>query len=314
MRKRSSLAGVASAGVSTSVPMSGSGRAALPMKVARLRRAKCRRGAIVVIAAPLFQTMGIPLLKGRYFDDRDVRDAPQVAIIDETMERKFWADQDPIGKRISFQRDPQGNPIWREVVGVVGHVKQKGLDGESPVQYYLPHRQFSNSGVFLVARTTADPSSLASAVRGSIQEVDRELPVFRVTTMGTDGGRFRAQRRFAMALLGIFAVVALILASVGCRVMSYSADASNNDIGDTTWRWRASEDRTRDGGRQGMNSLAGVGYGLVGAFALTRVMRNCFVSVSATDPLITYWWRCCWRVCRWSPATFAPEEPQKSTR
>src|SRR6266498_1467068 len=87
------------------------------------------------------------------------------------------------GKRISFQRDPQGNPVWREIVGVVGHVKHKGLEGESPVQYYIPHRQLAVNNVFLVVRTAVEPTSMAGAVRGSIQEVDRELPVLRVTTM-----------------------------------------------------------------------------------------------------------------------------------
>src|SRR4030095_2129257 len=139
------------------------------------------------------------------------------------MEPKFWANEDQIGKRISFQRDPQGNPIWREVVGVVGHVRHRGLEGESPVQYYLPHRQLTGSGIFVVVRTEKEPSSLASAVRGAIQSVDRELPVYRVTTMDQVIADSMTQRRFAMTLLGIFALVALVLASVGLYgVMAYS--------------------------------------------------------------------------------------------
>jgi putative ABC transport system permease protein len=238
--------------------------------------------------AAYFQTMGIPLLKGRYFDDRDVREAPQAAIIDETMERKFWADEDPIGKRISFGRDPQGNPIWREVVGVVGHVKQKGLEGESPVQYYVPHRQLPSPGVFLVARTAAEPSSLAGAVRSSIQSVDRELPVFRVTTMERMVRESMTQRRFAMTLLGIFAIVALILASVGLYgVMSYSVTHRTNEIGIRMALGAKVTDVLAMVVGQGMKlSMAGVGIGLVGAFALTRVMRTLLFSVSATDPLI----------------------------
>jgi putative ABC transport system permease protein len=289
LEKIKALPAIESAGVSTSLPMSGSGssgsftiegRTVAPGEMSPW-------GNRWFAGATYFQTMGIPLLKGRYFDDRDVMDAPQVAIIDETMERKFWADEDPIGKRISFQRDPQGNPIWREVVGVVGHVKQKGLEGESPVQYYVPHRQLPQSGVFLVARTVAEPSSLAGAVRGSIQEVDRELPVFRVTTMERMVSESMTQRRFAMTLLGIFAVVALILASVGLYgVMSYSVTHRTNEIGIRMALGARVTDVLAMVVGQGMKlSLAGVGIGLAGAFALTRVMRTLLFNVSATDPL-----------------------------
>jgi predicted permease len=289
LEKINALPGVESAGVSTSLPMSGSGssgsftiegRTVAPGEMSPW-------GNRWFAGTTYFQTMGIPVLKGRYFDDRDVRDAPQVAIIDETMERKFWADEDPIGKRISFQRDAQGNPIWREVVGVVGHVKQKGLEGESPVQYYVPHRQLPVPGVFLVARTASEPASLASAIRSSIQQIDRELPVFRVTTMERMVTESMTQRRFAMTLLGIFAVVALILASVGLYgVMSYSVTHRTNEIGIRMALGAKVTDVLAMVVGQGMKlSLAGVGIGLAGAFALTRVMRTLLFSVSATDPL-----------------------------
>ncbi len=293
LEKVKALPGVESACVSTSLPMSvagGSGssgsfsiegRTVAPGEMSPW-------GSRWFAGSNYFQTMGIPLLKGRYFDDRDVRDAPQVAIIDETMERKFWADEDPLGKRISFQRDPQGNPIWREVVGVVGHVKHKGLEGESPVQYYMPHRQFSVAGVFLIARTAAEPASLAGAVRGSIQQIDNELPVFRVTSMERIVADSMTQRRFAMTLLGIFAVVALILASVGLYgVMSYSVTHRTNEIGiRMALGARVSDVLAMVVGHGMKLSLAGVGIGLAGAFALTRVMRTLLFGVSATDPLI----------------------------
>jgi putative ABC transport system permease protein len=287
--KVKALPGVQSAGVSTSVPMSGfnsagsfviEGRTVAPGEMSPW-------GNRWFAGASYFQTMGVPLVKGRYFDDRDVRDAPQVAIIDETMQRKFWPDEDPIGKRISFRRDAQGNPIWREVVGVVGHVKHKGLEGESPVQYYAPHRQMPAGTVFLVARTAMEPASLAGAVRGSIQEVDPELPVFRVTTMELMVADSMTQRRFAMTLLGIFALVALILASVGLYgVMSYSVTHRTNEIGIRMALGAKVTDVLAMVVGQGMKlSLAGVGIGLAGAFALTRVMRSLLFGVSAADPL-----------------------------
>ena len=290
LEKIKALPGVQSAGVSTSVPMSGvntagsfgiEGRTTAPGEMAPW-------GNRWFAGASYFQTMGIPLLKGRYFDDRDVRDAPQVAIIDETMERKFWPDENPIGKRIGFQRDPQGNPIWREVVGVVGHVKHRGLEGESPAQYYIPHRQSPASGVFLVARTAVEPASMAGAVRASIQEVDRELPVFRVTTMERMVADSMTQRRFAMTLLGVFALVALTLSSVGLYgVMSYSVTHRTNEIGIRMALGARAADVLGMVVGQGMRlSIAGVGIGLGGAFVLTRVMRSLLFGVSASDPLI----------------------------
>ena len=289
LEKVNALPGVQSAGVSTSVPMSGAnsagsfsieGRTIAPGEMAPW-------GNRWFAGASYFQTLGVPLIKGRYFDDRDVRDAPPVAIIDETMERKFWPDENPIGRRISFQRDPQGNPVWREVVGVVGHVKHKGLEGESPVQYYIPHRQLAVNNVFLVVRTAVEPASMAGAVRGSIQQVDRELPVFRVTTMERMVADSMTQRRFAMTLLGVFAFVALILASVGLYgVMSYSVTHRTNEIGIRMALGATVTDVLAMVVGQGMKlSLAGVGIGLAGAFALTRVMRTLLFGVSATDPL-----------------------------
>jgi putative ABC transport system permease protein len=204
------------------------------------------------------------------------------------MERKFWPDENPIGKRISFQRNAQGNPVWRDIVGVVGHVKQRGLEGESPVQYYIPHRQLSVSTVFLVARTAVEPASLAGAVRGSIQQVDPELPVFRVTTMERMVADSMTQRRFSMTLLGVFAFVALILASVGLYgVMSYSVTHRTNEIGIRMALGARTTDVLAMVVGQGMKlSLAGVGTGLAGALALTRVMRTLLFSVSASDPWI----------------------------
>lgn len=290
LEKIRALPGVESAAISTTVPLSGmnsagsfviEGRTTAPGEMAPW-------GNRWFAGASYFQTLGIPLIKGRYFDDRDVRDAPQVAIIDETMERKFWPDENPIGRRISFQRDPQGNPIWREVVGVVGHVKHRGLEGESPVQYYIPHRQLPSNTVFLVARTAVEPASMAGTVRSTVQEVDRELPVFRVTTMEKMVNDSMVQRRFSMILLAVFALVALVLASVGLYgVMSYSVTHRTNEIGIRMALGARVTDVLAMVVAQGMKlSIAGVGIGLAGAFALSRVMRSLLFNVSATDPLI----------------------------
>jgi putative ABC transport system permease protein len=291
LAKVKSLPGVQGATLGTSIPMSGvgssgsfriEGRTLAPGEIAPW-------GDRWAAGAEYFQTMGIPLIRGRYFDQRDIQTSTPVAIIDETMRKKFWADEEPIGKRISFQRDPQGNPIWREIVGIVGHVKQKGLEGESPVQYYLPHRQRPASFVFLITRTAGDPANLAASVRGAIQSVDRDLPVFRVTTMERLVSESVAQRRFAVILLGLFALIALVLATVGLYgVMSYSVAQRTNEIGVRMALGAKTIDVLVMVLRQGMALvLIGVAIGLAGAFSLTSVIRSMLFNVSAVDP-ITY--------------------------
>ena len=291
LQRISALPGIQSAGVSSSLPLSGSsssgsfqieGRTVQPGEMAPW-------GNRWWAGATYFQTMNIPLIQGRYFDDRDAASGPPVAIIDESMKRKFWPDEDPVGKRITFQSDAQGNSIWREIVGVVGHVRHKGLEGESPVQYYVPHRQFNNAGMFLVARTTAtDPSAMAPTVRGAIQSVDAELPVYRVTTMDQMVADSMTQRRFAMTLLGVFALVALILASVGLYgVMAYSVTQRTHEIGIRLALGARRGDVLRMVVSQGMVlAVIGLGIGLLAAFGLTRLMAALLFGVGATDPLI----------------------------
>jgi putative ABC transport system permease protein len=283
------LPGVESAGISTSVPMSGSnasgsfsieGRVVQPGEMAPW-------GNRWFAGSTYFETMGIPLRSGRYFTDRDVVGSPPVAIIDETLARKFWPDEDPIGKRIAFEGS-QNNPIWREVVGIVGHVKQKGLEGESPVQYYVPHRQRPVSTVFLAVRSSSDRTNLASSVRGAIRSIDKDLPVFRVTTMEQMVADSMSQRRFSMLLLGVFAAVALVLAAVGLYgVMSYAVTQRTHEIGIRMALGARGADVLKLVVGQGMLfALIGVVIGLIAAFALTRVMSSLLFGVSATDPLI----------------------------
>jgi putative ABC transport system permease protein len=287
------LPGVESVGLSTSVPMSGQnssgsfqieGRQVPPGQMAPW-------GNRWFTNATYFQTMNIPLVKGRYFEERDNRDAAGVAIIDETMARKFWPTEEPVGKRISFQSDPQGNRIWREVVGVVGHVKHKGLEGESPVQYYIPYNNripATIGGMYVVVRTATEPASLGNAVRAAIQSVDKEMPVFKVTTMERMVSDSMAQRRFALLLFGVFAAVALLLAAVGLYgLMSYSVTQRTHEIGIRMALGAQGPDVMKMVVRQGM-ALAGVGLGigLVAAFGLTRLMKALLFGVSATDPLV----------------------------
>ncbi|MBK9316619.1 MAG: ABC transporter permease [Acidobacteria bacterium] len=290
VQKVRAIPGVQEAGISTSVPMSGSNASAsFTIEGREVAQGEMSPwGNRWSAGQTYFQTMAIPLIKGRYFEERDSADSPLVAIIDITMARKFWPNEDPLGKRISFSRDDNGERSWREIVGVVGHVKQKGLEGDSPVQYYIPHRQIPSSNVYLAIRSRqADPSSLTGVVRNEIQSIDRELPVFKVTTMEQLVAASIMQRRFAMVLLGAFAFIALLLAAVGLYgVMSYSVAQRTHEIGIRMALGARESSVLGMVIRQGMLlTLIGLVMGLVIAFALTRVMASQVFGIGTTDPL-----------------------------
>jgi putative ABC transport system permease protein len=282
------LPGVQSAGATSILPLSGnnsSGSFQIEGRVTPQGQSS-PHGDRWAATTDYFSTMRIPIIRGRFFDDRDTMESQPVAIIDETMARKYWPDEDPMGKRITFQGGPN-NPVWREIVGIVGHVKHKGLDGESRVQYYMPHSQTQNAFMSLVVRASVDPTSLTGAVRGAISGLDKDLPVFRVKTMEQFVSESMAQRRFAMALVGIFASVALALACVGLYgVLSYSITQRLREIGIRMALGASGADVLLLVVGQGMLlALAGVALGSVAAFLLTRLMANLLFAVTASDPL-----------------------------
>jgi putative ABC transport system permease protein len=243
-------------------------------------------GARWAATSDYFMTMSIPLIKGRYFTERDSADGPGVAIIDETMARKYWPDEDPVGRRISFEGTPE-NRRWREIVGVVGHVKHKSLEGESRVQYYIPHPQRPAPNMFLVVQAATEPASLTASVRAAVKTMDKDLPVYKVTTMERLVTDSMAQRRFAMVLFGIFAALALVLAAVGLfGVIAYTVTQRTHEIGLRVALGAQPSDVLRLVLGQGMLlALIGVGVGLVAAFALTRLMTSLLYGISATDPV-----------------------------
>jgi predicted permease len=281
------LPGVKSAGASSVLPMSGTNQSGS----FRIEGREVPQGQSLphgdrwAATTDYFRTMQVPLARGRFFDARDTADSQPVAIIDETMARKYWPDEEPLGKRISFEGGAQ-QPRWREIVGIVGHVKHKGLEGESRVQYYIPHPQMPNSQMFLVLRAD-DPEALAGSVRNAVRALDKDLPVFRVTTMNQLVSDSLAQRRFALLLLGSFAALALLLAVIGLYgVMSYTVAQRTHEIGVRMALGAQQGNILGMVVRQGMlMAVIGVVVGLVAAFLLTRLMATMLFGVSAADPV-----------------------------
>ena len=230
-----------------------------------------------------FRALGIPLLMGRQFTEQDRRDAPPVALINETMARRFFPAADPIGQRINL--DGASQPVWREIVGVVADVKHFGLDVEPRPEIYQPLLQAPFRGMTIVARTNADPETLASAVRAEVRALDKDLPIYNLRTMRDLVSSSIAQPRFRTLLLGSFAALALLLAAIGvCGVMFNTVAQRTHEIGIRLALGAGRRDILKLILWQGMSlALMGISVGLGAAFALTSVMRSLLFGVSATD-------------------------------
>jgi len=239
-----------------------------------------------VVMPGYFTTLGIPLLSGRDFSETDGPNTPKVTIIDERLAREYWPNASPLGKRIRFG-PPEDNEPWHTVVGVAGAVRHARLDVDTDKIVYLPHLQIPVNGLALVVRATANPESLAGAVRSKVREMDADLPVTKVMTMEDVVAQSIWQPRLYSILFGVFAIVALLLATVGIYgVMSYTVSTRTREFGLRMALGAQSGDLIRLILGQGMRlAFLGVAAGLVGAFALTRLLKNLLFEVTATDPL-----------------------------
>jgi predicted permease len=238
---------------------------------------------IRVASTDYFRTMEIPLRKGRFFTEDDNADKPQVVIIDEKFAQRFWPDSDPIGKHL-WGWNPK-KPLT--IVGVVGVVKQYGLETDGKIATYVPQQQYSDPRMFLAVRTSSEAAGLSSAVVSQIHAVDPDVVVYEIRTMQERLYDSLARQRFASAMLGAFAVFALLLAAVGLYgVMSHLVTQSTHDIGVLVTLGAQPGNIIGLVVRQGMQ-LAGIGIavGLVGALGLTRIMSSLLFGVSATDAL-----------------------------
>jgi putative ABC transport system permease protein len=282
------LPGVKAAGTTSVVPLSDNfdGRGLLVED-----QPKPRGEEITVdlyIATPGYlKAMEIPLLTGRSITEQDVTESPNVLLINRTMAAQLWPGQNPIGKRVKFPGSEQRPQPWRTVVGIVSDVSQYGLDKTPPMQIYVPLPQFPTGFNSIVVKTEGDPASMIGAIRREILAVDKDQAVFKLTTLEQLHGESILLRRFFMVLLLVFAAVALVLAAVGIYgVMSYVASQRTHEIGIRMALGAQARDVLKLIISNGMIlALIGVAIGLVGSFALTRLLASLLFGVSATDTL-----------------------------
>jgi predicted permease len=233
-----------------------------------------------IASTDYFRAMEIPLVKGRFFSEHDTVDMPQAVIIDDKFAQRFWSHDDPIGKHLWF--DPK-KPFT--IVGVVGVVKQYGLEADTKIALYFPHQQHPGNDLYLAARTSSDPAGLSAAVVQEIHTVDPGVVVYDIRTMQDRLHDSLARQRFSSTMLAAFAAFAMLLAAVGLYgVMSYLVTQSTHDIGVLMALGARSGDVIKLVLRQGMELAAiGIFAGLVGAAVLTRVMASLLFGVSTTD-------------------------------
>jgi predicted permease len=230
-----------------------------------------------------FRTLETPLVRGRFFTARDTA-GQRVAIINQTMERRLFPQQDAIGKRFGYGRAD----AWFTVIGIIADMRYGSLDADPDLEYYAPHALLANPGMSLVMRTELDPVRLASALRGVVRELDKDLPLSEVGSLADKVGRSTSTRRFSTGLLGGFALLALGLAALGIYgVVSYSVTRRTHEIGLRIALGAAPRRiAAMVVGRALILGAGGVGLGIGGSLALTRLLRSMLYGVSATDPAV----------------------------
>jgi putative ABC transport system permease protein len=285
------LPGVTSVATSSGLPFAGASVNLFYHSEDQVRQPEFAMMAVMYLTTPGYRdAMGLTVLRGRFFTDQDRADTARVAVVDESFAEKYFGGEDAVGKHLF---DVHSQP-W-EIVGVVGHVKHFGIDGEVPVdpQAYFPFSQtsaeampFIARGLNVLVRAKSDPLGLAPAVRDQVRALDPDQPVFNARTMEQIVDASLAGRRFAMSLLGVFAGLALLLAAVGIYgVMSYSTAQRTHEVGIRMALGARGRDVLWMVLRQGVVLAAiGVVAGIGVALALARLMGSLLYGVSASDP------------------------------
>jgi putative ABC transport system permease protein len=241
-----------------------------------------------IVTDGYFAAMGIPVVAGREFTERDSLNQPRVAVVNDAMARKHWPHENPLGKRVSFSTD---EPHWYEIVGVAGNIKHRGLEAADRPELYVPYRQPLFAGwtvrpMYVMVRTSADPASTAAIVRHEVARLDRDQPISDVRTMDERIGRSLSSRRFNMVLLALFAGLALTLAAVGIYgIVAYSVTERTHEIGVRVALGAQRRDVIAMVIGQGMAmTVTGTAIGIAASAALARVMSSLLFGVSAVDP------------------------------
>ncbi len=250
-------------------------------------------GQYRVIASNYFQTLGLPILSGRAFDQRDATNAPGAAIVSADLARRYWPRGDAIGQhiRLKFPRSdapwrPAARDSWLTIVGIAGEIRQPQLSSQNIGEIYLPLEQNPSRLMRLVVRSVTEPQGLTAAVRREVLAVDAEQPITEIKSMEQFASESVFQRRLSMVLLSLFAALALTLAAVGIYgVISYAVGQRTHEIGVRVALGARPTDVVRLVTWQGMRlALAGVAGGLALAFALTRTLASQLYEISVLDP------------------------------
>jgi putative ABC transport system permease protein len=280
------LPGVEAAGATSFLPIAGLGAATAYDVIGQPKQpaGQDHVADVRVVTNQYFKAMGIPLLKGRLFKEQDKADATGRIIINETMARRHWPGEDPIGKRVSVYWNDQRED---EIVGVVGDIRTQGLEVQPRAMTYWPYPRFSYPGMAIAIRTTVDAQSIAKTLVALVHEQDPSLAVSNIKTMEAVVSESVAQRRLTMQIIAILALAALVLAAVGIySVIAYTVTQRTQEIGI----------RMALGARRGnvlgmivgeamLLTATGLALGLAGALTLTRLMKDLLFNVRPTDPL-----------------------------
>ena len=237
-----------------------------------------------VVTPNYFRTMGIALREGRDFSEADADGATRVTVVDERLARQYWPGGDALGKRIRFG-PPEDNEPWHTIIGIVGSVRHQRLDRDTRQTIYVPHLQIPVRGMTVAVRTSGDPKNLADAVRKEVLALDQSQPVTNVMTMDEVISRSVWLQRFYTILFGVFAGLALVLATVGIYgVMSYAVAQRTQEIGIRMALGAGALDVLKLIIQKGMTLITvGVVIGLIGAVALTRLLTTLLFGVTPTD-------------------------------
>jgi len=241
-----------------------------------------------VVSPDYFRTMETPLKRGRFFTDADDRKAPQVVLIDEALAERYFGSRDPVGLRIK-RGGPTSEAPWMTIVGLVGNIKSDGYDKPDQPHLYYPIFQNPAYAMAIYLKSDVAPLTLTQSVREQVRALDRDLPVFGERTMGQVAAESVSRRRFAMQFVGIFGILALLLAAVGIYgVIAYSVTQRTREIGIRVALGASRSEILRWVLKQGMVlTMAGVVIGLVGAFLFTRLLRSLLFGVGPAD-IVTY--------------------------